>query len=593
MCLLKEAAAALPHNMLAAAAAAKRKFSAENKSFILKAAVNTGMEPVVAAVLAAFPAAWTERALASSLGTAANRDGPGIFKLLVNEAVSTATAAAAVTEEDGSAAIEAATAGKTPPAADLAALQAALLYASRANKGELVRWVLQQGQGRWSPGAIESVIWSAIEGSSPASLEALLAGCGITWSSQQLMEYLMEAVEKPAPDRANQQTAACVGVLLAAAAQSGHKWTKQELTRALRAAVHCDAASTIILIVEQPGVEWRGQDLRDTLAEQIRLAGSTSGNDVVIRLVRAAAGEWRRGQLVPLLTEAAAREWGAAMEALVQESGTDWYSSELLPAMECLAGSCHEFQELYLHLEPGNLEPGPGNSLLNERWCGSHSEPCNHARVMEVLLGEAKDGWTEQQLTELLLLAVEHKRRKVVGVLLRELGGGCSSEQLWPAVQLALDDGEYGRASRVQPILVDLVKAAQGDWSEEQLSALLDHAEEKRWWVALQGLVGVEGVQLTAEGVQNLVAAAGEVYIPQDRLLTCSDSNSSEGFWRSIKLAEEAEAALRAPIAESAEPEQQQEGTWCRLREQLVTAGSTVAWDEHALEEAVLYRSRR
>ena len=193
--LLKEAAAAYPRKLLASAPPGHH-FSAGDATFLLKTALITGMEPVVATVLAAFPAArWTMAVLDSFLNGAAQKGNLGMFQLLVEAAVAAegavANTAAAVTAAakagpllepiaagEGSDAAPATAAAARCTGRMSAALQSALLCATKANRVVLVRWVLEQGHACWKPEMVDPSISTAAAAARPAVLRELHSGIG-------------------------------------------------------------------------------------------------------------------------------------------------------------------------------------------------------------------------------------------------------------------------------------------------------------------------------------------------------------------------------------------------------------------------------
>ena len=335
----------------------------------------------------------------------------------------------------------------------------------------------------------------------------------------KLLVRAADAAEVAAVSTATAQTASsskpAAAAVGAAAARGGSDSKNTEGTRGRMSAalleaalLHAARAKNFLLVEWVLKIGRPCQDpelLKPSSQELLGVLEGLKDYDAMFRRVvgRAAADKWTAEQLAPLVEDAAEVEKEAAVIALVEKSGVSWRAEHLAPAAKCVAKSC-------------------GNFLLPDSWSkedpwlrdnGGTPPKCNHARVMRVILGAARDQWTEAQLAQLLLPAVNWQSRRVVRVVLGQLVGGWSSQQLWPAVQLASENRrlKYDKWFDIQFTLVDLVKAAQDQWSEEQLKAVLVHATDNGWWGALHGLVGVEGVQLTAEEVQAMSAAVGVV----------------------------------------------------------------------------------
>ena len=216
-------------------------------------------------------------------------------------------------------------------------------------------------------------------------------------------------------------------------------------------------------------------------------------------LLGAAADGWTGEQLAPILAKAAECEWGAAIVVLMQQPGVVWSSNDLQPAVEHIARACEE--ELY-----------PGWRYGTAGWKGRVPRR-TYEELVDVLLGAAGDQWTEQQLAPSVLLATKRSCSKVVNILLGRLVGGWSSQQLWPALQLATNADKFSCVHERIPI--DLIQAAQGQWTGDQLVTILHIAGERRWFLAVKILAEQEGFDKTAENLQAAMAAtaaADELY---------------------------------------------------------------------------------
>ena len=353
--------------------------------------------------------------------------------------------------------------------------------------------------------------------SDPATVESAMEGSDEQFTGGRMSAALLEAVLLHAAEAYN------IVLVEWVLKQEQPCWNAEMVEPSISAVAGAGAGPDMLeALLQHTSFQWSNQELADILD------GFLDDMESMEVVLGAAADEWTAEQLAPLVEYAAEMKEEAAVVALVQKYGVTWCAEDLEPAAKCVAESCSSSS--YPYMEEPTFR-GWHMDLDEE------SPPTwNHARVMGFLLGAARGQWTEAQLAQLLLPAVEGVNREVVRVVLRQFVGGWSSQQLWPAVQLAWEARSDERIFDVQFTLVDLVKAARGQWTAEQLRCILWSAAGNCWWGALQGLVGVQGVALTAEEVQAMAAEAGDyVCNPEDVLKYSSMCESDACFFDALQ----------------------------------------------------------
>ena len=260
------------------------------------------------------------------------------FQQVVQAGLAAAEAAGAAAAEDD--------------AATMDVLEYALWAAAESGNGEMVGWVLQLGQGYWTPEHMHDALKAAAEEGRVKVLGQLLSNCGIIWTPAQLSVHLDYAAQDQFGGKH------MIRRVLAAAAASEEEWLVEHLVDALASAAahatfHAAAADAVKLLLRYPGIVWTCADLQPAVeaaaahstAETWRTKGDSiaccRSVAVLKDLIRAATDQWTAEQLSLALCDTVLNDSEVNFSKILTLESVQWTVPTLYPAMEVACRPYH------------------------------------------------------------------------------------------------------------------------------------------------------------------------------------------------------------------------------------------------------------
>jgi hypothetical protein len=296
----------------------------------LKAAILSGVPQSVPQLLGCVPVAeWALVQLEPAISAAASTGCIESFKKLVNAGLAAVKA-------------DATTAAAGGKAGHLLVLDTALSAAAGFGNGNLLGWVLQLGQGLWTPESVYDSLDAAASKGHVKVLQQLLSECGIVWTPDQLADTLDLAAQHPRAGKPMMR------LLLAATGGSGEDWLAEHLAEALTSAVTYkqNRASAVKMLLQYPGIVWTCADLQPAVEALARHEASCGYTDLKV-LLAAATDEWTAEQLSTALANSIPMpllDGTVNFNILLNLESVQWTVPSLIPAIR-KACQCY-FQEL-------------------------------------------------------------------------------------------------------------------------------------------------------------------------------------------------------------------------------------------------------
>ena len=243
-------------------------------------------------------------------------------------------------------------------------------------------------------------------------------------------------------------------------------WTPALLNPSISAAVAAAEASSLKDLLASCSVAWPPQELLGYLAPALKHPDKHAKALVrmVLKAAAASGQQWTAAQLAQALLLAVQAGKVGALRSLLQHSGVNWTCQELLPAIMEVADAADD---------------SPSQDGM-----------------MKALLGAAADEWTAGELEEVLAEIASRAtggklERNVLVAVLQHPGIRWSVEALLPALEEIAGSCDESRSCEGRPLglaasmyshlpvrsrnwykemVADLLAAAKGQWTEQQLA---------------------------------------------------------------------------------------------------------------------------
>ena len=267
-------------------------------------------------------------------------------------------------------------------------------------------------------------------------------------------------------------------------------WTPALLKPFISAAIAAAAATSLQYLLASCSTAWPPQELLGYLAPALAHPDKDAKALVLVLLNAAAASgqQWTAAQLNQALLLAAQQGKVGALRSLLQHSGVAWTHQQLLPAIMGVA--------------KGPKEPFHSSLKVQLPF---------QVEMMEALLAAAADEWTAGELEPALTATARRAKgdvleQQVLAAILQHPGTMWSVEALLPALEVITgrclersshgyqperSDYDVSRYSRYwslparsrhsfKEMVADLLAAAEGQWTEQQLAGSVALATKEK-----------------------------------------------------------------------------------------------------------------